>query len=388
MVLNMGPQHPATHGTLRLVLELDGETIVRCTPEIGFLHTGFEKLGEQLSLHQFITLTDRMNYMSAMNNNVGFALACEALLGIEAPPRAQVIRVVMAELGRIADHVICVGLQAMDMGAFSVMLWCFQERERVYDIFESVCGARLTTSYTRVGGLMRDVPPGFAAEVRSFLDGLPSTAREVEEILGGNRIWEERLDRVGVIRREEALRWSLTGPIARASGVDHDLRRDRPYLGYEDYIFEVPVLEAGDCMARFHLRLAEIRQSSLIVRQALERLANTPGEVCHPDHKLGLPAKGEVHTDMESLIHHFEAVMHNRGVPVPRGEVYHATESPNGELGFYLVSQGSFYPWRVRVRAPSFINYSVFPQVAEGHLLSDAVATLSSFNVIAGELDR
>jgi NADH dehydrogenase I D subunit len=384
--LNLGPQHPACHGTLRLKVELDGEVIVQCDPEIGFLHTGFEKLGEYRSYNQFVTVTDRMNYLSPLNNNIGFSVACEELFGIQVPPRGQYLRVIMAELSRLADHVICVGLQGMDLGAFSTMLWTFIEREKLYDIFEAVTGARLTTSWTRVGGVFRDVPADFPALVGEFLDKFPPLLGEVETMLSGNRIFKDRSVGVGTLSAEQAVAWGVTGPLLRASGVPYDIRRARPYLVYPELDFDIPVRFEGDVYARYLVRMEEMRQSVRIVRQALAKLPAGPLNVA--DHKVALPPKENVYRDMESLIQHFEIVMQGHGLMPPVGEVYSCTESPNGELGFYLISDGSGIPYKVRVRPPSLYHHQTLPVQVQGHLISDAVAALSSLNVIAGELDR
>lgn len=386
MILNFGPQHPATHGTLRLRLELEGEDIVSCDPEIGFLHTGFEKLGESRNFNQFITVTDRMNYMSAMSNNVGFALAVEKLLGIQAPPRAQMIRLIMAELSRISDHIINVGLHGMDLGAFSVMLWAFIEREKVYDIFELTSGGRLTTSYARVGGLAFDLPENVLPRIRRFLDEVPKVLDEIEYMLSNNQIFIDRTEGIGVLTPEMARDYGVTGPLARSAGIDFDLRRDRPYLGYENFDFEVPVLTAGDSLARFTIRLLEMRESLKILHQALDNLPDGPVDCLGG--KTRVPDKNDVYTKMESLIHHFILTMPGHGMDVPKGEVYAATESPNGELGWYIVSSGTAIPYRVRVRPPSYYNYSAFKEMIEGCKVSDIVATLGSLGVIAGELDR
>ncbi|MEE8143029.1 MAG: NADH dehydrogenase (quinone) subunit D [Planctomycetota bacterium] len=387
MTINFGPQHPATHGTLRSAFTLEGETIVHCDPEIGFLHTGFEKLAEHMTYTQWITVTDRMNYLSAINNNVGYSVAVEELLGIEVPERCQVLRVILSELSRIADHILCVGLQAMDLGAFSVMLWAFERREIIYDIFEAVCGARLTTSWTRVGGLMRDVPDFFTDLVHQFLEEFHPLVGEFHTMLTGNRIFKDRTCNIGVLPREEAISWAVTGPIGRASGVDYDLRRDRPYLGYERYDFAVPVHQEGDCYARYLQRIAEVEESLKIIQQGLAVLPEGP--VQHDNFKTSLPDKEAVYNDMESLIHHFKLVMLGHGIrPEKEAEFYSATEAPCGELGFFLVSDGSDVPYRVRIRPPSLYNYAVFPMLSEGGMLSDAVAVLSSLHVIAGELDR
>jgi len=387
MVLNMGPQHPATHGTLRVLLALDGEKIAAADTEIGFLHTGFEKLAEHMSYHQWITLTDRMNYMSALNNNVGYALAVEELLGLVVPRRAQVLRVILCELSRIGDHVLCAGLQGMDMGAFSLMLWAFERREKLYDIMEAVTGARLTTSYTRIGGLFRDVPPDFAEMVKAFLKNFVPFLGEMEEMTVGNRIFEDRLRGTGKISGEDAMSWGWTGPILRASGVAYDVRKARPYSGYERYDFQVPTQTDGDSWARFIQRIDEMRQSAGIIEQALEDLPDGPVNI--ENKKVVLPDKTEVFDNIESLIHHFKLIMFGHGAATPRGaDVYSATEAPNGELGFYIVSDGDMIPYRIRVRPPSLYNFAVFPRLVQGAMVSDAVAVLSSLNIIAGELDR
>lgn len=386
MILNFGPQHPATHGTLRMVLELEGELIVKCTPEIGFLHTGFEKLGESRNFNQFITVTDRMNYFSAMSNNIGFALAIEELLDIEAPPRAQMIRIIMAELSRISDHILSVGLQAMDLGAFSVMLWTFIQRESLYDIFELTSGGRLTTSYARVGGLAFDLPDDVLPRIEAFLQKVPGVIEEVEYMLNHNQIFIDRAKNVGVLTKENAIAYGVTGPNGRASGVDVDVRRDAPYMGYESFDFEVPVIGQGDSYARYKQRVAEMRESVKILRQALDRLPKGPVDCLGGKHRL--PDKDDVYTKMESLIHHFILSMPGHGMDVPKGEVYHATEAPNGELGWYVISDGTAVPYRVRVRPPSFYNYSAVVTMLEGRHVSDIVSTLGSLNIIAGELDR
>lgn len=386
MVLNFGPQHPATHGTLRLQLHLEGETIVKAEPEIGFLHTGFEKLGESRNYNQFITVTDRMNYMSAMSNNIGFALAVEELLGIEVPPRAQMIRLIMAELSRISDHILCVGLQGMDLGAFSVMLWSFIQREHLYDVFELTSGGRLTTSYTRVGGLAFDLPEDVIPRIEKFLAKVPEVLDETEYMLSHNRIFIERTQGVGVITKDLAMEYGVTGPNARAAGIDYDLRRDRPYMGYENFDFDVPVVPQGDAYARYKIRLAEMRESLKILRQAIDNLPSGPVDCLGG--KVRTPSKNDVYTKMESLIHHFILSMPGHGHTTPKGEIYHATESPNGELGWYIVGNGDAIPYRVRVRSPSFYNYCGINHMLEGRGLADIVSTLGSLNVIAGELDR
>ena len=385
--LSFGPQHPATHGTLQIVMELDGEVVLNVEPHIGFLHTGFEKLAEHMSYNQFVTVTDRMNYLSPLSNNIGFSLAAEKLFGIEIPMRGQYIRVLMAELSRIGDHLVAVGTAAMDLGAMTVFLYGFREREKLYDLFEWATGARLTTSYTRVGGLMADLPEDFPDAVLKWAEQFPKTIDEIEKLLSHNRIFQDRTYDIGVISKEDVLKYSLTGPVARASGINYDLRKDMPYSSYEDFEFEVPVGENGDAFDRYLVRMEEMRQSVGIVKQVLANLPD--GEVnIDPDSKLTLPGKDEVYTTIEGLIHHFEVTMENKGILPPVAEVYMGTESPNGELGFYIVSNGEREPYRVRIRPPSFINYTIFKKLMKGAMFSDVVSNLGSLNIIAGELDR
>ncbi len=394
--LNFGPQHPATHTTLRLVLELDGETVVACTPHIGYLHSGFEKLGEHLNYNQYVVVTDRMNYISPMANNIAWHTACEKLFGIELPPRCKVIRTIIAELARIQDHLLCVGTAGLDLGAFTAFLYTFNEREHIYDLFEEICGARFTTSYTRVGGLMYDMPDEWPAHVRAFMDRLPRALEDTESLLTRNRIFVERTKGIGILDHDDAIAWSWTGPIARASGVKRDLRKDEPYLCYADnwdgrgssgVSFKVPVGAAGDVYDRYLVRLEEMRQSLAILDQLVDNIPAGPVNVL-PNDKLALPDKREVFFSIEGLIHHFESIMTNRGFEPPVGEAYGANETANGELGFYLASDGGNCPYRARCRPPSFINYQVFPKLVLGHSISDVVAVLGSLNIIAAELDR
>lgn len=388
IVMNVGPSHPATHGTLRLRLEIRGETIINCDQEIGFLHTGFEKLGESRSYNQFVTITDRMNYISPLSNNIGYAAAVESLLGIEIPERGRQIRIILAELSRIADHLFSMGAMTMDLGAFTSILWAFVEREKLYDIFEAVTGTRLTTSYTRVGGLAFDLPEGFEARTRKILDECYETIQRLRDSFLENPIFVERTEGVGVITRADALAYGLSGPIARAAGLDYDLRKFKPYLGYEEYEFNVPVYTAGDSYSRYVIRLDEMEESIRIVRQVLDRLK--PGPINYEDQKHVLPDKKSVYNDMESLIHHFKVIMPggNHGVQPPRAALYSATEVPNGELGFYIVSDGGSAPYRVRVRPPSLYNYQIYSKLLKGRMVADLVTILASLNVIAGELDR
>jgi NADH-quinone oxidoreductase subunit D len=395
-VLNFGPQHPATHTTLRLVLELDGETIVACTPHIGYLHSGFEKLGEDLDYNQYVTVTDRMNYISPMANNIAWHHACEKLFGIEITPRCKAIRTIIAELARLQDHLLCIGAAALDLGALTAFLYGFNEREDINDLFEEVCGARFTTSYTRVGGLMQDIPPEWPAHVKAFMQKLPKAIDDIDGLLTKNRIFIERTKGIGYLSEADAIQWSITGPVARASGVRRDLRKDEPYLCYADnwdgkgsagVRFKVPVSTMGDVYARYRVRLEEMRQSLDIIKQVVDNIPPGPVDVT-PNDKVTLPDKREIYFSIEGLIHHFEQVMTNRGFTPPMGEAYGANETANGELGFYLASDGGRCPYRARCRPPSFINYQCFPQLIAGHQISDVVAVLGSLNIIAAELDR
>jgi NADH-quinone oxidoreductase subunit D len=385
--LNFGPQHPATHTTLRLVLELDGERVVRAAPDIGYLHSGFEKLGEHLDYNQYVTVTDRMNYISPMANNVAWHHAVETLMGIDVPRRCQYIRVLIAELARISDHLLCVGAMGLDVGAFTFFLYAFYQRERIYDIFETLCGARFTTSYTRVGGLMYDITPLTVEKIRQFVKDLPKTLDDMERLLNRNRIFVDRTKGVAVLSSAEAINRSCSGPVARASGVTRDLRRDEPYLAYADFDFQVCCAQAGDCFARYYVRMAEMHESLKIVQQAIENLPPGPVNV-GGDERAVLPDKRQVYQTIEGTITHFELVMNNRGFEVPCEEVYAAIEAPNGELGFYLVGDGSNVAYRARCRPPSFIHLALFPYLIRGHTLSDVVAVLGSLNIIAAELDR
>lgn len=395
--LNFGPQHPATHTTLQLVLELEGETIVGVRPEIGYLHSGFEKLGEHLNYNQYVVVTDRMNYISPVVNNLAWHHACEKLFGIEITPRCKAIRTICNELGRIQDHLLCLGAAALDLGALTAFLWSFNEREIIYDLLEELCGARFTVSYTRVGGLMQDARPEWFGKVKAFIrDRLPKAMADTESLLLRNRIFLERTKGVGVLTREDAIAWSVTGPIARASGVRRDVRKDEPYWCYADnwdgkgaeaVQFKVVVGTDGDTLARFLVRLEEIKQSIRILEQLLDRVPDGPVNV-GPDQGATLPDKREIFFSIEGLIHHFEKIMTNRGFQPPVGEAYGCIESPTGELGFYLASDGSNFPYRARCRPPCFINYQVFPKMMIGHQISDVVAVLGSMHIIAAELDR
>jgi len=384
MIVNMGPSHPTTHGTLRIVLELEGETITKATPEMGYLHRGVEKLAESLSYQQFIPLTDRLNYCSAIMNNVGYAMAVEKLLGIEIPERARALRVLLSELSRVADHIVCVGVNAVDIGAFTAFLYLFKQRESAYDLFELAAGQRLHTSFTRIGGLYRDVPESFVPKTEQFLVDCSAAIDELERLLTHNPIWHDRTKGIGAISAEDAVNWGWTGPSLRAAGVPQDLRKAQPYMGYETYDFDIPIGTTGDVFDRYIVRVEEMRQSLRIIRQVLDRLE--PGPVMIDDPKVALPPKEKVYTRMESLIHHFQLVMH--GMEMPVGEVYSATEAANGELGFYIVSDGGKNPYRIRVRPPCLPIFSSFESQVKGGLIADAVAVLGAMNIIAGELDR
>jgi NADH-quinone oxidoreductase subunit D len=397
--LNFGPQHPATHTTLRIVLELDGERIVRCTPHIGYLHSGFEKLGEHLNYNQYVTIVDRMDYSAPIYNELAWHLATEKLMGIELTPRCKCLRTIANELGRIQSHLLCIGAAGLDLGAFTAFLYGFNEREKIYDIVEFMTGQRFHTSWTRVGGLNMDLPDEamFKKMVKDFVDNaMPKAAADVETLLNKNRIFVDRTKGVGVLSREEAISWSLSGPMARASGVRRDIRKDEPYLCYADnwdgqgapaVEFKVPVMTTGDVYARYLVRLEELKQSLHIIRQLIDNIPPGPVNVS-PEGKEVLPPKDQVYSSIEGLIQHFELIMTNRGFSAPKGEVYGCIESANGELGYYIVSAGENVPWRARTRPCSFINYQVFAKLIEGHMVSDVVAVLGSINVIAAELDR
>ncbi|MBM3998199.1 MAG: NADH dehydrogenase (quinone) subunit D [Planctomycetes bacterium] len=385
--LNFGPQHPATHTTLRILLKLDGERVVGADPDIGYLHSGFEKIGEHLDYNQYVAVTDRMNYISPMANNVAWHHAVETLLGIDLTPRCKYIRVIVSELARISDHLLATGATALDVGAFTFFLYAFHARERIYDIFESLCGARFTTSYTRVGGLMHDITPVTIEKIRAFLAGFPETLADMERLLNRNRIFVERTRGIGVLSKAEAVNRGASGPVARASGVTRDLRKDEPYLAYADLDFRVCCATAGDCFARYLVRMAEMRESLRIVAQAVENIPAGPINA-GPGARIALPDKEQVHQSIEGLITHFELLMGNRGFTGPCDEAYGAVESPNGELGFYLVGDGSHVAYRARCRPPSFIHFALFPHLIVGHTLSDLVAVLGSLNIIAAELDR
>jgi NADH-quinone oxidoreductase subunit D len=385
MLINIGPQHPATHGVLRLICELDGETVVRVMPDIGYLHSSFEKLGEYRTWNQIVTLTDRMDYLAPLIYNCAYVMSVEKLMGIEVTERCKVVRVICMELDRIFGHLLWLGTTAIDVGAFTPFLYAFQQRERIYTLHEALTGARITTSSTRVGGMMADLPDGWIDALRDFLDTFPHTLAEIDSLLTTNQIHIGRTQGVGAITAEEAINYGLTGPNLRAAGVDYDVRKDRPYYDYETYDFEVPVGEHGDCYDRYLCRMEEMRQSVRLLRQAIARLPGGPINVQDPN--VSLPSKTDCMSDMESMIHHFKLV--TEGIPAPEGDCYLAVEGSKGELGMYVVAEeGGTKPVRWRVRPPSFVNLSAIPRLAEGHLVSDLIMINASLDIVLGEIDR
>ncbi|HKQ58795.1 MAG TPA: NADH dehydrogenase (quinone) subunit D [Candidatus Eisenbacteria bacterium] len=388
MTLNMGPQHPSTHGVLRVVLELDGETVVRAKPIIGYLHTGMEKQAEYKTYTQSIPQTDRMDYLSPMSNNLALCLAAEKLLGISAPARAQAIRVLLTELTRISAHCVWLGTHALDIGAMTVFFYCFREREKVLSIYDHVCGARMTASYFRVGGLSSDIPTGLLDRCQKFVDEMPAHVDEYETLLSKNPIWLARTQGVAPLSARDAVALGTTGPILRGSGVKWDLRKAQPYCDYDRYDFDVPVGVAGDAYDRYMVRVQEMRQSTRIAAQAIAKIREMgeKGEYRVRDFKYVVPPKEEVKTSMEALIHHFKIVAHGFFPPV--GEAYHAVEAPKGELGFYFVSDGTPRPWRMKVRSPSFVNLQALPAMIEGRLVADVITAIGSLDIVLGEIDR
>ncbi|HEY0545927.1 MAG TPA: NADH dehydrogenase (quinone) subunit D [Pyrinomonadaceae bacterium] len=384
MTLSMGPQHPSTHGVLRLELVLDGEMVVKATPDIGYLHTGMEKLFEYKKYQQGIVITDRMDYLNPLGNNLAYVMAAEKLLGLEIPERAQVIRVLMCELQRIASHMVWLGTHALDIGAMTVFFYCFREREKILNLIEAASGGRLTPSYFRIGGLMMDIPAGFERRVKQFTDDFPHAVEEFHTLLSGNKIFQKRTQGVGYISAEDAIDWGLSGPCLRGSGVDLDLRRANPYTGYEKYDFEIPVEQDCDVWARYMVRMRELKESHKIVVQALSRLQ--PGSVKADAPKVVLPEREAMKTHMDALIHHFLIVA--EGFNVPAGEVYHAIEASKGELGVYMKSNGGPKPDRVHFRGPSFVNLSALPHMVEGEMIADVVAIIGSLDIVLGEIDR
>ena len=384
LVLNMGPSHPATHGVLRLVLELDGEIITKADPDVGFLHRGDEKIAENMHYNQFVPYTDRLDYLAPLANNVAYALAVEKLMGWELPDRGKAIRVICCELARISAHMLGVGVFAMDVGAMTVFLYTFTERENIYNLCEQLTGARFTTSYTRVGGQTRDLPAGFEDAVKTFLTNLEPVIDEIDKLLSRNRIFIDRTQNIGVISREDAIAYGITGPNLRGSGVEFDVRKAHPYLDYEKYDFDVPIGTKGDCYDRYLVRMEEMRQSIRILRQVL---ADLPGGAINVAEAKGLlPKKENVLMKMEELIHHF--ILATQGIDAPAGEVYFSAENPKGELGFYINSTGGGVPHRMKIRSPSFLNLCILSKLLPGHMISDVPAVLGSLDFVMGECDR
>jgi len=384
MTVNMGPQHPSTHGVLRLVIELDGEIIEKITPHIGYLHRGVEKLSEHRTYHQTIPLTDRLDYLAPMSNNLGYVLAVEKLLGIEVPERAETVRVILAELTRLKSHLVWIACHALDIGAMTVFIYAFREREKIMELYEKISGARMTSNYFRVGGLSADVYPGFEKDVQEIVDTFPGYLDTYEGLLTKNTIWLQRTVGNGVISAEDAIDAGITGPALRGSGVDWDLRRDNPYSGYEKYNFKIPVGEKCDTFDRYKVRLIEMREAINIVSQALKALK--PGPVLADEPQVCYPPKENVYNSIEGLIHHFKIA--SEGFPVPEGEVYQGVEAPKGELGYYLVSDGGNKPYRMRVRPPSFVNLSAIEKMAKGAMIADLVAVIGTLDIVLGEIDR
>lgn len=386
LTISMGPQHPATHGVLRLVLELNGETVVKCTPYVGYLHRGVEKLAENRTYLTALPLTDRLDYIAAMANNAGYCLAVERLFGIEAPERAKYIRTIVAEMSRISSHILWLGTHALDIGAMTVFLYSFREREWILDLFEMLCGARLTTSYVRIGGVRNDVSQEFLDSLYRFTDEFPGRVKEYETLIDQNRIWLKRTKGIGVIEADEAVSWGLSGPTLRGSGVSYDVRKFAPYDAYDRVEFDVPIGKRGDVYDRYRCRMEEFRQSNRIIRQCIENLPRGP--VMAPDApKVTLPPKDNILKSMESMIHHF--ILITKGpMAAPEGEIYSAIEAPKGELGFYIISDGSGRPYRMRVRAPSFVHASVIPRLCEGSLVADVIANIGTVDIVLGECDR
>ncbi len=384
LTLNMGPSHPSTHGVLRLILELDGEIVTKATPEIGYLHRGDEKIAENMQFNQFIPYTDRLDYLAPVANNVAYALAVEKLMGWELPPRGKAIRVIACELARISAHLLMIGCLGMDLGATTLFLYTFTEREKIYNLMELLTGARFTTSYTRIGGQTHDLSPAFLAQLKEFLRTFPAAFEEADKLVTRNRIFVDRTKDIGIITKEDAIAYGISGPNLRGSGVAHDLRKKHPYLDYQKYDFEVPVGTVGDCYDRYLVRMEEIRQSVRILEQALNMLPDGP--INWHDPKSTPPEKVAVLTKMEELIHHF--IVTTEGADAPVGEVYFAAENPKGELGFYIYSKGGGVPYRLKIRSPSFVNLSIMPKILPGHMISDVVSILGSMDPVFGEVDR
>jgi len=384
LILNLGPSHPSTHGVLRVLLELDGEIVTKAIPDIGYLHRGDEKIAENMTYNQYVPYTDRLDYLAPLANNVAYALAVEKLMDWTVPPRGQVIRVICCELARISAHLLGMGALAMDCGAMTVFLYIFTEREKIYNLIELLTGARFTTSYTRIGGQIRDLPPGFVDQAKAFVEQFKGKIDELDQLLSRNKIFVDRNKGLGIITKEDAIDFGLTGPNLRGSGVYYDVRKDRPYLTYSEYGFSVPVGSVGDCYDRYLCRLEELRQSTRILEQALTHIPSGPINI--GDGKGFLPRKDKVLTKMEELIHQF--ILVTEGIQAPIGEVYFGAENPKGELGFYINSQGGGVPYRLKIRAPSFVNLSILSKLLPGHMMSDVVAILGSLDFVMGECDR
>lgn len=384
MVLNMGPQHPATHGVLRVLIRIDGETVVKCIPELGYLHRGYEKLAENMTYHEFIPHTDRLDYLAPMSNNTALTLAIEKAAGIEAPPRAQWIRMLVCEMARISSHLLAMGATCMDVGALTVFLWTFAEREKMYDLFEQICGARFTTSYSRIGGVANDIDDDVLRQIRAFVVQFVDRLAKCEAMVNRNRIFVDRMAGVGYITQEQAIQLGLTGPCIRGSGIEHDLRKKQPYLFYDQVEFDVMTQNDGDCWARYKVRVDEMKESVKIIHQVLDKMPKGP--VLANDPKNVLPRKGEIYTRMEELINDFMLV--NFGTMPEPGETYAAIESPKGELGFFIVSDGTGYPWKMKIRSPSSSNLQALKVMSEGSMISDIVAIIGSIDPVMGEADK
>jgi len=384
LTINMGPSHPSTHGVLRIILDLDGEIITKATPDVGYLHRGDEKIAENMQFNQFVPYTDRLDYLAPLANNVAYALAVEKLMGWELPPRGKAIRVLCCELARISAHLLGVGCMAMDIGATTVFLYTFEEREKIYNLIEQLTGARFTTSFTRIGGQTHDLPDGYLETVTEFLRTFKPAFNEVDKLITRNRIFVDRTRDVGVISREDAIGFAISGPNLRASGVEHDLRRKQPYLDYQNYDFDIPVGSVGDCYDRYLVRMEEMRQSARILEQVIAKMPSGPINFVDP--KQTLPPKLDVMTKMEELIHHF--ILVTEGIDAPVGEVYFGAENPKGELGFYICSKGGGVPYRLKIRAPSFVNISILSKLLPGSMVSDVVSILGSLDFVMGECDR
>jgi NADH-quinone oxidoreductase subunit D len=384
MILNMGPQHPATHGVLRVLLRLDGETIIKAIPELGYLHRGYEKLAENVTYHEFIPHTDRLDYLSPMSNNVAIALAIENALGIEAPPRAQWIRTLVAEMARVSSHLMAMGSTCMDVGALTILLWTFIEREKLYDIFELICGARFTTSYTRIGGVANDINETTLQKIRDWAAQFPAELAKSEKLVNRNAIFVKRMAGIGVISREKAISLGLTGPTLRGSGIPRDLRRDEPYLVYNELDFDVITYNDGDCWSRYQVRVQEMRESIKIINQILDKMPKGPIIANEP--KKVLPRKNEIYTKMEELIHDFMLI--NYGAQPEPGETYTAIEAPKGEFGFFIVSDGTGHPWKMKIRSPSASNLQCLSTLVEGSMISDVVACIGSIDPVMGDADK